>query len=130
MSVNEDMSHLAPEAVRLLEASVQAKFSFIDRDKVIETQRFQQGTMRGEELYAHPQIGRPPNLLMYGPSGIGKSHIIDAIEARHPPRRNRSGELVIPIARMEFPPEPRGSVRRTRRLPIGRSAILGERLAG
>lgn len=103
----QPIAHLAPQAARLLDGSVQARFSFIDRDKVIETQRFQLARARAEELYAHPEIGRPPNLLIHGPSGIGKSHIIDAVEASHPVRRNRAtGELLIPVARMEFPPDP------------------------
>lgn len=107
MILIDDYQHLAPQAARLLTSSIQAQFSFIDRDKVIETGRFKFATMRGEELYAHPLIGRPPNLLMYGPSGIGKSHICDAIVARHPVRRNRAtGDLIIPILRMEFPPDP------------------------
>ena len=107
MMVDDRFSHLAPEAVRLLDSSVAARFSLIERDKVIETQRFQIGTGRMEDLYGHPRIGRPSNLLAYGPSGIGKSHMIDAVVARHPIRRNRAtGELIIPIAQMEFPPDP------------------------
>lgn len=107
MMDDQRFPHLAPEAVRLLDASAAARFSLIEKDKVIETRRFQFGTSRMEELYGHAKIGCPPNLLAYGPSGIGKSHMIDAVVARHPIRRNRAtGELIVPIAQMEFPPDP------------------------
>lgn len=103
----ESFGHLIPEAARLVSASEAARFAFIGRDKVIETPAFQQVQQYGEELYAHAQIQRPPNGLITGPSGIGKTHAVEALLDRHPPRRHKaSGELRVPILMLEYPPEP------------------------
>lgn len=99
--------HLIAEAQRMVMASEAARFAFIERDKVIETPTFQLVQRRLEELYAHSQIQRPPNLLITGPSGIGKTHSIEAFTDRRPPRRHKdSGELRVPVLKLEYPPEP------------------------
>ena len=103
----EPFAHLIPDARKVLDSSEAARFVFICRDKLIETPALRQVQQYGEELYAHAQIQRPPNGLLIGPSGIGKTHAISSLVDRHPPRRSRaSGELRVPILLLEYPPEP------------------------
>jgi len=80
------------------------RFSYIERDKVIETPVFLAGTRRLAEIYAHHEILRPPNVAIYGLSGIGKSHLIEEFERQHPARRDRkTGQLIVPVARVQLP---------------------------
>lgn len=99
--------HLMPEAARMLDASLAAKFSFIDRDKVIPTATFDFVQDRLAELYAHPQVIRPPGVALAGPSGIGKSMAVDEFMRRRRPRRSpHTGLLLVPVLYLEYPPIP------------------------
>ena len=57
------------------------------------------------ELYAHPQISRPPNLAIIAASGAGKSHAVKLdFVARYPPRRMADGRLRVRVLYVEYPP--------------------------
>ena len=101
-----DLSHLTPQAARMLGATQSARFAFIERDKVIATPGLELVLGRLQELYEHHKILRPPNLALVGPSGIGKTHAITAFMARRKPRHSLSGELRVPVLHVEYPPLP------------------------
>ena len=82
MAEQEGFPHLIPEAARLVVAAAAVRFSFIERDKVIETPMFDAVQARLQELYAHHRVIRPPNIAIVGPSGIGKTHAIDDFMSR------------------------------------------------
>jgi hypothetical protein len=98
--------NLIPQAERLLSASNAARFSFIERDKVIETPSFIQIQARLAELEAHHRVIRPPNLAIVGVSGIGKTHAITDFVDHRRPRRAADGRLKIRILHAQYPPIP------------------------
>ena len=98
------IDHLHPTAARMVGRSISARFSFIERDRVLETPALLKIQDRLAELYAHPQISRPPNLAIIAASGAGKSHAVKDFLPRHPRRRTADGRLRVPILFVEYPP--------------------------
>ncbi len=96
--------HLDPTAARMIGRPVATRFSFIERDRVLQTRPLVDIHDRLAELYAHPQISRPPNLAIIAASGTGKSHAVKDFLSRHPPRRTADGRLRVPILYIEYPP--------------------------
>lgn len=96
--------NIIPEAARLLDASNTTRFSFIERDKVIETPVFNMIQARLGELVAHHRVIRPPNLATVGVSGIGKTHAITDFVEHHKPRRSADGRLKVPVLHAQYPP--------------------------
>jgi hypothetical protein len=96
--------NIIPAAGRLLNASNTVRFSFIERDKVIETPVFNLTQARLGELAAHHRVIRPPNLAIVGVSGIGKTHAITDFVEHHKPRRAADGRLKVPVLHVQYPP--------------------------
>ncbi|MES3028109.1 MAG: TniB family NTP-binding protein [Pseudomonadota bacterium] len=102
--MNTPYEHLHPTAARMVGRSISARFSFIERDRVLETPPLLQTHDRLAEMYAHPQISRPPNLAIIAASGAGKSHAVKDFLRQHPRRRTADGRLRLPILFVEYPP--------------------------
>ena len=96
--------NIIPQAARLLNASNAARFSFIERDKVIETPVFNLIQARLGDLAAHHRVIRPPNLAIVGLSGIGKTHAITDFVEHRKPRRSAGGRLKVPVLHVQYPP--------------------------
>nr|WP_232792983.1 TniB family NTP-binding protein [Caulobacter hibisci] len=90
----------------MLNASNAARFSFIERDKVIETPNFTLIQNRLAELEAHHRVIRPPNLAIVGESGIGKTHALTDFADHRPPRRSAEGRLKVRVLHVQYPPLP------------------------
>ncbi|NGM48428.1 AAA family ATPase [Caulobacter sp. 602-2] len=97
-------ANIIPQAARLLEATNATRFSFIERDKVIETPIFNLIQARLGELVAHHRVIRPPNLAIVGVSGIGKTHAITDFVEHRKPRRSPDGRLKVPVLHAQYPP--------------------------
>lgn len=96
--------NIIPQAARLLNASTAARFSFIERDKVIETPVFNLIQARLGEMETHHRVIRPPNLAVVGVSGIGKTHAITDFADHRKPRRSADGRLKVPVLHVQYPP--------------------------
>lgn len=57
----------------------------IAADRWIDYARARQALVKLEELIAYPARARMPNLLIVGPSGMGKTMIVEKFERDHPP---------------------------------------------
>lgn len=105
--MSDKYSHLTKDAALVADSPQAIRFAFIERDRVIETLHFQQIQAVLDELFTHEEVIRPPNVAIFGTSGIGKSLSIEEFMRTRQSRRDlASGILKVPVLHVEFPPLP------------------------
>lgn len=96
------VDHLTAEAARLLDRSTEDRVFEIRCDHWVGYPRAKQALGALEDLLAHPRTSRMPNLLLTGPSGIGKTTITDRLKALHPVDTTAEGQAIIPIVSLNM----------------------------
>jgi len=75
--------HLNPQALKLIEASMDARIAFIQRDRFIPYQAVARILELLEDFVNRPPSIRPPCLALVGDSGCGKSTLMEEMTRRH-----------------------------------------------
>ena len=97
MSETLDTSHLMPETVAFLHRPQAERIAEIRRDHWVGYPRAKEALKQLDDLLTHPRTTRMPNLLLVGPSGIGKTTIIERFEAMHPVTSDAEGGPIMPV---------------------------------
>jgi hypothetical protein len=103
-----DISHLAPEALAVLNLSDDQRIAFLAEDRWIDYARARKALQELERLLASPKRTRMPSMLIHGESNIGKSMIIQKFLRDHPHREfnDATGMLQIDVLAVEMPAAP------------------------
>jgi Bacterial TniB protein len=102
---NEPFAHLHPNARALAQQADEDRIRYIRSEHWIGYPRAIEGVGRMEELLRWPKCGRMPNLLVVGPTNIGKTMMIARFTRRHPPVHEQRRER-IPVVSIEMPATP------------------------
>jgi Bacterial TniB protein len=105
--VNDEFSHLhAPyRAYALLSAS--ERIQWIRQDRWIHYSRAEQVLNRLSDLLTYPPRDRMPCLLLFGPTGMGKTRIVQKFLREHRSSFDDvTGRTRLPIVAVQMPPAP------------------------
>lgn len=97
--------HLLDEVKAVAERSASERCAYIDEDRWLPYRRANEILAAMEDLLTRPRINRPPNLMVVGRSGNGKSHVMDHFARLHPGQKNLEGpNIIAPVMLIETPP--------------------------
>lgn len=88
-------AHLTEAAAGFLERPVEDRVYEARRDHWVGYPRAKEGLQRMEDLLTHPRTARMPNILISGPSGIGKTTIVNRFLSLHPVRADNDGNAIV-----------------------------------
>src|SRR5208283_5167163 len=80
-----EYAHLDPALRRLADLSQRERIERIRVDRWVDYPRAREALDRLDELFLFPKRARMPNLLIFGPSGMGKTMIVEKFARAHPP---------------------------------------------
>lgn len=80
-----DYAHLDPALRSLAGMSQRERIERIRADRWVDYPRAREALDRLDELFLFPKRARMPNLLIFGPSGMGKTMIVEKFARAHPP---------------------------------------------
>ncbi|HEX5297029.1 MAG TPA: TniB family NTP-binding protein [Streptosporangiaceae bacterium] len=101
----QDLPHLHPAARRLAGLPGTERLQYVRADRWIGYTRAAEALSRLEGLFTWPSRQRMPNLLLTGPTGNGKSMIIEKFRRAHPPVSHEDREE-IPVLVVQMPSDP------------------------
>ena len=105
--MNDEFSHLnAPyRSYALLSAS--ERIQWIRQDRWIHYSRAEQVLNRLSDLLTYPARDRMPCLLLFGPTGMGKTRIVQKFLREHRSSFDDvTGRTRLPIVAVQMPPAP------------------------
>jgi len=107
MAIADELSHLQPAYQPYARMSAEERLTWIAQDRWINYARADQILMRLSELLAYPPRDRMPCLLLFGGTGMGKTHILQKFLRDHRSSFDEAtGRTRLPIAYVQMPPEP------------------------
>lgn len=99
--------HLSDRAFELLNASIEERIYYVNRDKWIGYPRAQQVLSLMEDLMAYPKVERMPSLLIVGSTNNGKTQILKRFCERYPVDIDEDDYTNIqPVVFVSAPPKP------------------------
>lgn len=99
--------HLFPAYREQAEFSDEARIDWLRRDRWISLPQAEAALGRLEDLLSYPQRGRMPCLLLFGPTGMGKSEILNRFGELHTAQYDkRAGLTTMPVVVVQMPPQP------------------------
>ncbi|MEI2652872.1 MAG: TniB family NTP-binding protein [Microthrixaceae bacterium] len=99
--------HLLPKVKDIAERSAAERIASLETLHWIGYPRAQAVVARLGQLFTQPEVIRPTNLLIVGPSNNGKSMIAERFRRMHPPRESTDGNHQdIPVIIMQMPTTP------------------------
>jgi replication-associated recombination protein RarA len=107
MGMTGDLGHLLPECREEAKLPAEERIERIQAERWISYPRAELTLRRMAELLRYPQRDRMPSLLLYGPTGMGKTKIIRKFVRDHPAVFDTQvGILESRVVAMQMPPEP------------------------
>ena len=83
------------------------RIAWIRKDRWVGFPKAEKVRLMLGELLAHPPRTRMPCLLVFGQTGMGKSHIVERFADENPRTfDDRTGLATIPVVAVQLPPEP------------------------
>ena len=105
--MNESFDHLAPECRDEARLGTAERIRAILTERWINYPRAGLALQRLEHLLHHPARDRMPCLLLFGPTGMGKTKILRKFIRDHPALFNsKTGINGMPLVAMQMPPDP------------------------
>jgi replication-associated recombination protein RarA len=105
--MNESLDHLAPECRDEARLGTAERIRAILTERWINYPRAGLALQRLEHLLHHPARDRMPCLLLFGPTGMGKTKILRKFIRDHPALFNsKTGINGMPLVAMQMPPDP------------------------
>jgi replication-associated recombination protein RarA len=105
--MTDGLDHLAPECRDEARLDTRERIRAILTERWISYPRANFALQRLEDLLQYPARDRMPCLLLFGPTGMGKTKILKKFIRDHAPTFNaRTGISGIPVVAMQMPPEP------------------------
>ncbi len=102
------MKHLAPGVRPLARESIEHRIDSLSEDRWIDYARARQVLERLQWMLRHPRTTRPPGLLIYGDSNIGKSMIVRKfLRSQTDPKAANRIHQQANILAIQMPPSPR-----------------------
>lgn len=89
-------AHLTQAASDFLDRPLEERVYEARRDHWVGYPRAKDGLQRMEDLLTHPRTARMPNILISGPSGIGKTTIVNRFLSLHPVQSSEDGNAIVP----------------------------------
>ena len=103
----DDLSHLNPPFSAYARMSAAERIQWIRQDRWINYARAEQVLGRLSSLLTYPPRDRMPCLLLFGSTGMGKTHIIQKFLRDHRSSFNDlSGRTRLPVVSVQMPPAP------------------------
>ena len=100
------VAHLTTEAAAFLDSPPAERIFEIRRDHWVGYPRAKEALLHLEDLLNHPRTLGLNNLLLVGPSGIGKTTIIHRFVAQNPIQNDVDGHPIRPVLLLNMPVEP------------------------
>jgi type II secretory pathway predicted ATPase ExeA len=105
--MTDGLDHLAPECRDEARLDTKERIRAILTERWISYPRANFALQKLEDLLQYPARDRMPCLLLFGPTGMGKTKILKKFIRDHAPTFNaRTGISGIPVVAMQMPPEP------------------------
>jgi hypothetical protein len=102
-----DMSHLAEGYRERAFWPDKDRIAWIRQDRWLGFRKADAVRTMLSDLLEHPPRTRMPCLLVFGKTGMGKSHIVQRFAEENPPRFDpKTGVSTIPVVAVQLPPEP------------------------
>lgn len=99
--------HLSDKALELLDAPIEERIEYVNRDKWIGYPRAQALLGLMEDLMAYPKVERMPSMLIVGNTNNGKTQILKRFCDRYPVDISEDDYTVIqPVVFVSAPPKP------------------------
>jgi hypothetical protein len=107
MVTDEALSHLQAEYRLNAQLSVEERLRWIIQDRWINYSRADKILTRLAELVCYPPRARMPSVLVFGDSGMGKTHILEKFIRDHCSGAGPfAGTARVPVACVQMPPYP------------------------
>lgn len=105
--MSDSLDHLAPECQDEARLETKDRVRAILTERWISYPRANFAIQRLEDLLRYPPRDRMPCLLLFGPTGMGKTKILKKFIRDHAPTFNtQTGISGRPVVAMQMPPEP------------------------